>query len=299
MNRSGNSDGTAARADHVSRMICESLNVRVCAVESLHLVRELSRIHAATPVAAFLLGRLVNATALMSAGLKPGSDQNISVRVSGNGPIREIHVQADARGNLRGYVGVPGVDHSMAGENTDLSGVVGAGLLTVAKDLGLKEPYRSVTPLRTGDIAMEIAHYLAASEQLPSAIILGVSIEAGGGIDASGGILVQYFPGAREDSLAAIERNIASMRPSLAAALKEGVSMRSVVSGLLGSRPMTVLESTPLTLSCRCGREMLREILKGIEAGEPGSMSADDGRIEITCTFCTKRYYFTEAELSL
>ncbi len=299
MNRSGNSDGGRPRAGLVSRMICESLNLRVCTVESLHLVRELSRIHAATPVAALLLGRLVNATALMGAGLKPGSDQNISVRMSGNGPIREIHVQADARGNLRGYVGVPGVVHLMAGENTDLSGVIGAGVLTVVKDLGLKEPYRSVTPLRTGDIAMEIARYLTASEQVPSAIILGLSIEAGGGIDASGGILVQTLPGAREDSLAAIERNIASMRPSLAVALKEGASMHAVVSGLLGSLPMTVLESTPLTLSCRCGREMLREILKGIEAGEPGSVLADDGRIEITCTFCTKRYYFTGAELSL
>ncbi|TAL33246.1 MAG: Hsp33 family molecular chaperone HslO [Spirochaetes bacterium] len=283
--------------DFIARMLCDDLNVRACAAITLGISNGLARMHGATPAAALALSRTATAAALMSATLKPGSDQTVSVRISGTGPIREIHVQADAKGHLRGYAGNPGAHSDLSVSGLSISGLIGAGTLTVIKDLGLKEPYSSVQPLVRGEVAHDIAHYLTFSEQVPSALIIGTALEPDGAFSASGGILIQGLPGTAPEALVTIEENIGAMKTSLGERLRQGADIYTVTGELLGDRALELLESSKLELACRCNRELLARIIVGLPAHEIEDLLRRDRGIELTCTFCTTRYRFDEREV--
>ncbi len=285
------------KEDHVSRIICEHYNVRIYTALTADLARTISEQHRTSPAATMALGRAVNATALLCATLKPGSPQSVTLRISGTGPIREIHVQADAKGNIRGYVANPAVEPVLRNGAIDLPAIIGAGFLTVVKDLGLKDPYSSVVPLRTGEIARDCAYYLTESEQVPSAMIIGLALESGGSIAASGGILIQRFPDTADAALLRVEDNIAAMKTPLAESLRRGEDIISVVSRLMDDQPLSLLGTTPLRAACRCSREMIGKILQGIDRQEIEDMLEKDHGVELRCTFCTKNYRYDEAEV--
>jgi molecular chaperone Hsp33 len=284
------------REDFVSRVICNELNIRAYTVISLNAVREIIGIHQTSPNATLALGRTINASALLSATLKPDSDQTITLKFSGNGPIREIQVQADARGNIRGYAANPVVDPVDAAEIVDFSEIIGEGFLSIIKDIGLREPYSSIIPLKSGDIARDVAYYLSYSEQIPSALILGLKLR-GDGVLSSGGILVQTLPETSEDTIVNIEKNILSSENSLGDALAMGEDIYSYLSDILGNASLTVLQESPLRTACRCNRDLLRRILKGLGAEELRDMIDRDRGAEISCIFCREHYTFNEDEL--
>ena len=281
--------------DSMTRIICSGLNLRAYAVETAGTAREIIGSHAPAPPAAVLLGRTVNAAALLAAGLKPGSDQNISVKFSGTGAVGEIHVQADARGNMRGYVSSAGIPGHVSGQ-IDYRGLLGAGVMTVTKNIGLKEPYRSVLPLRSGEVALELARYLAESEQVPSAAIIGFGLDRDGGVAASGGILIQTFPETETRVIEEIERRITRLSPPLVDAMKSGRDVLSVLSDIFGNERLDILDVTPILPRCRCGREFLREMLSGLGTSEIHGM-IDEGGAQINCAFCGKSYHFTPEDL--
>ncbi|MCP4133316.1 MAG: Hsp33 family molecular chaperone HslO [bacterium] len=285
--------------DIISRIICEELNLRVYTVTSLNTVREINGYHEATPNAAVALGRTINAAALVSATLKPGSNQNITIRFSGTGPIKEIHVQADAQGNCRGYAANPLVDLTEDIGKISFSRTIGAGFMTVVKDLGLREPYSSVTPLQSGDVAPEVAYYLTASEQIPSALVLGLNLnKEEGSISSSGGILIQTFPDTEIEAIEAVESNIRSLPHSLGDALEEGTDILAVVSELLNNKPLSILDSHPFRASCRCNKDILKGVFQNLDNEELIDMIEKDKGAEVTCTFCAKQYHFDEEELA-
>jgi molecular chaperone Hsp33 len=284
-------------ADTLSRMLCETLNLRAYTVTSIDMVREITGLHRTTPNATIALGRAINAAALLSATLKPSSDQNLLMKIQGTGPIREIHVQADARGNIRGYVANPQMDLMEDFDAISVSKSIGAGILTIRKDIGLREPYTSVVPLNTGDIAGDLAAYLSVSEQIPSALIIALMIEKDGRISSSGGILIQAYPKTPEKSIILVEKNIIAMENSLGDRLKAGADIRAVLSGLLENEPIQILDTYPIRTACRCGKPMIREILKSLSLVDLNDMHAKDKGAEITCSFCTKKYFFNENEL--
>ena len=284
--------------DRLTRLICDSLNLRAYTVTSADTAREITSLHNTTPNATVALGRTVTAAALLSAMLKPDSDQSLLLKIEGSGPIREIHAQADARGNIRGYVANPQPDLTEDIGTLSFSRTIGAGVLTVRKDLDMKEPYTSVIPLQAGEVAGDVAYYLTVSEQIPSAVIIGLTLSHEGAITSSGGILIQTFPDTPEENIARVEENISSMSMSLGESLKNGVDILDVLKGLLNNAEVTVLDSRPIQASCRCDRRSIRAMLASLHREDLQDMIDKDGGAEITCTFCMKQYHFDGKELA-
>jgi molecular chaperone Hsp33 len=183
-------------------------SIRGLAAVSTDLVEEARRRHGALPTAAAALGRALSGVALLGAGVKTG--QRVALKIEGDGPVKKIVVEADSNGMVRGYVAEPGVHLPPKNGKLDVAGAVGrTGLLTVSKDLRLKEPYQGIVQLVSGEIAEDLAYYLAESEQVPSALALGVYVETHGQVAAAGGFLIQTLPPVREDVL-----EMASERPA-------------------------------------------------------------------------------------
>ena len=285
--------------DLVTRIICEKLNLRVYTVCSLNTVNEITSIHGTTPNATMALGRTITAAALLGSTLKPESRQGLLVKFSGSGPLKEVHVQIDSNGNIRGYIENPKVDLNTEIDSINFSKAIGAGFLTVIKDLDLKEPYTSIIPLKYGDIAKDIADYLYTSEQVPSALIIALTMGNDYQISSSGGILIQTFPDTDERTIEMIENNINSMDDSLGNSLEAGRDIYSFVSELLGNESLNILNSYQLKASCRCSKKILASLLENISVDELNDMLKKDKCAELTCTFCKNIYNFNEEELKI
>lgn len=283
--------------DFISRILCNELNIRAYAASTLGICRELSDLHGTTPPATLAFARTITATALLSATLKPESDQNIRLKFSGSGPVREIHVQADARGSFRGYIANPLIDISDDFEKMSFSALIGAGYLTVIKDLGLKEPYQSVMPLKRCDIAEEIAYYLTYSEQIPSAIIIGAKMNRKMELSASGGILIQVFPKTDPVIIEHIEHRILEGKHSLGELLEHGGNIHSYLTDIFNCKAFSILQTVPVRHHCRCSRDLLRSIIKGFSREELEDMAKKDGKAELECSFCRNKYIFSSEEL--
>jgi molecular chaperone Hsp33 len=283
--------------DSLKRVICETLNLRAYTATTLSTVREITGLHCTSPNATVALGRTITAAALLSATLKPDSDQSLLLKIEGSGPIREIHAQADARGNLRGYAANPGPDLEEDLGGISFSRTIGAGFLTVRKDIGMKEPYSSITPLHAGEVAGDVAYYLSASEQIPSALIIALTLEKDGSVSSSGGILIQTFPGTPEEVITGVEHAIYSLKTDLGTTLKDGKEITSVLDEIFGHEPFSIIESRPLRAACRCTRKVIRSALLNIHSEELADMLSQDHGAEVVCTFCTKKYHFNEHDL--
>ncbi len=284
--------------DTISRLYCEPLKLRAYTVTSIDITREITALHNTTPNATVALGRTINAAALLSATLKPQTSQSILMKFSGSGPIGEVHVQADAFGNLRGYTANPMVDLTDDLGKISFSKSIGAGLLTVSKDTGGNEPYNSVTPLLHGEVAADLAYYLVTSEQIPSAVIIGLNINREGEITSSGGILIQTFPDTDISVIETIEANIKKMNRHLGDKLQHGENIYTIVEELFDHNKIEILSTTPLVHKCRCSHETLFKLLRTFNKEEIKDMIEKDGGASITCTFCTKEYSFSKEELS-
>ncbi len=283
--------------DTISRIYCESLKLRAYTVTSLNITREITTLHKTTPNATVAMGRIINAAALLSATLKPQTNQSMLVKFSGSGPIGEVHVQVDAFGNLRGYAANPMVDLTDNLEKISFSKTIGAGLMTVIKDTGGKEPYSSVTPLMNGEVAADLAYYLATSEQIPSAVIIGLNIDREGEIISSGGILIQTFPDTDVSVIETVEANIKKMDRHLGDKLQHGENIYSIVEELFGHSRTEILSTTPLVHKCRCSHETLFNLLKTFHKEDIKDMIEKDGGAAVTCTFCAREYSFSKEEL--
>ncbi len=283
--------------DSISRIICDELNLRAYTVVTLETVQEITGYHKTTPNATYALGRTITASALLAASLKPDSSQSLSIKFSGNGPIAEIQVQVDALGNVRGYISNPQVDL-----NHDIGGIsftkcIGAAVLNVTKNLSMEKPYSSILPLSYGEVASDIAYYLTFSEQVPSALILGLKLNSTGAVTASGGVLVQTFPETDISVIENVEKNIQKKYHDLGESLARGEDIYVVLSEIFDNKPMKVLDTRPIRAACRCSKEVVASAFKAISKNEIEDMMKKDRGAEIICTFCRKVYNFTEEEL--
>lgn len=283
--------------DTLTRYLCEGLELRAYTATTLATARRIASLHGTTPNATVAMGRTITATALLSATLKPLSDQSLLLRIEGSGPIREIHVQVDARGNIRAYAGNPRPDDTGEMDSISFSKSIGAGLLTIRRETGTGEPYSSVIHLEAGDIAADVARYLTLSEQVPSALILGLTLGNDGDIASSGGILIQTLPDTPETSITAVENAIASMERPLGECLRDGEPIESFLAAIFGGEALTFLGSQPLKASCRCSRKLILGILARVNNDELKEMRERDDGAEVTCAFCANRYRFSGEEL--
>lgn len=283
--------------DRLTRIISEKLMLRIYTATTLETVEKITTIHNTTPNATVALGRTITGTALLSAGLKPESNQSISVKFSGTGPAKELQVQADARGNIRGYISNPDVDTTDDLGGLSFSRTIGAGFISVTKDIGMTKPYNSILPLQYGDVAGDIAYYLTTSEQVPSALIIGLELKNDLSVISSGGILVQSLPETDPGVIERISGNITSMKEPLGKHLIRDGNILTCVTEILETDDYEIIGSSPVREACRCSREILYSVLKQLNHEDIKEMIEKDKGAEITCTFCKKQYHFDESDL--
>jgi molecular chaperone Hsp33 len=282
-------------SDYVVRSISKDGSIRGIAAVSTDLVEEARRRHRALPTAAAALGRAMTGGALLGAGLKTG--QRLALKIEGDGPLKKIVVEAESNGALRGYVAEPGVHLPSKNGKLDVAGAVGrTGLLTVSKDLRLKEPYQGIVQLVSGEIAEDIAFYLAESEQVPSAVALGVYVETQGQVEAAGGFLIQTMPPVREEVLDQLIARIQKM-PLVTDLLRSGKNPEAILADIYADLPYMILDKYALAWQCSCSRERVERALLTLGRAELEELAAEGEMATITCEFCRQEYSFKQEDL--
>jgi len=280
--------------DYLARSITRDGHIRGLACQSRDLVEHACRRHGTYPTACAALGRALTGGALMGALLK--TRERVALKFEGNGPLKKVLVEADSNGTVRGYVRVPEVHLRPREDKLDVAGAVGrSGLLTVVKDLRMKEPYTGVVPLYSGEIAEDLAYYLTESEQIPSAVGLGVFVEPEG-VASAGGFLVQSFPGAREDEVESVIEKIQN-NPSITELLRSGNTPEDILAGIFQDLDFDIIERRPLAFRCNCSRERVERALISLGPSEISTIIEEQGDAEVTCEFCRQAYSFSREEL--
>ena len=267
-------------ADYLVRTLTKDGSIRGLAAVTTGLVEEARQRHGVYPTAAAALGRALTGGALLGALLKTG--QRVALKFEGDGPLKKIIVEAESNGAVRGYVAEPQVHLPPKNGKLDVAGALGrTGLLTVSKDLRLKEPYRGIVQLVSGEIAEDLAFYLAESEQVPSALALGVYVETDGRVDAAGGFLIQTMPPVQEEVL---DRLIGRIRqlPSVTDLLRAGKSPEDLLADISTGLPYTILEKYALAWQCSCSRERVEKALITLGPEELADLAATETAATIT-----------------
>jgi molecular chaperone Hsp33 len=281
--------------DYMVRAVSHSLNVIGLAGVTTGLVEEARSIHGTSPTASAALGRALTGGLFMGALLKRG--QRVALKFEGNGPLKRIIVEADHEGTVRGYVAVPDVYIPLKEQKLNVSGALGSqGLLTVVKDVGLKEPYRGIVKLMTGEIGDDIAYYYAVSEQIPSAVGLGVFVNPDERIGSAGGFLIQSLPPADG---ALVDRLIENIReiPSITELVRKGKTPEDILALIFSGISHHILEKKALSYRCICSRERIERALISLGSEELQRLMDEQENMEITCEYCCRIYYFAKEDL--
>jgi molecular chaperone Hsp33 len=274
--------------------------VRALAVNSTTAVRELARLQSTTPAATAALGRVATAALLLGSTLKKDSHL-VTVQVRGDGPLGVILASANGRGEVRGLVGNP---HPEVPDNINgklnVAGAVGrSGRLTVIKDLGLREPYNSTVELVSGEIGKDFAYYFARSEQIPSAVGLGVFVDRNGGVEAAGGYIIQVLGGMSDHEVGEIEREVAGL-PHPTTMIRGGETPEDILARVFGDG-FQVLDQTPVRFHCPCNRDRAERALILLGPAEIDGIIAQQahrGHSDVTCEFCGSNYRFSLQQLA-
>ena len=281
--------------DYIVRATAGDGQIRAFAATTGNLVEEARKRHDTSPVATAALGRLLTAGAMMGGMMKNETDV-LTLQIKGDGPLGGITVTADAKGDVKGYVDHPEAMMPPKNGKLDVGGAVGIGLLNVIKDMGLKEPYVGQVALQTGEIAEDLTYYFAASEQVPSAVGLGVLMNKDNTVRQAGGFIVQLMPFAEESTIAKLEENVQKIT-SVTNLLEEGHTPESLLEKVLEGFDMEINEKVPTEFYCNCSRERVEKALISIGRKELNEMIQEGKSIEMNCHFCNKNYEFTVEEL--
>jgi len=281
--------------DYLVRAMTKDGSVRALACVTTQLVNEACRRHGTYPTASAALGRALTGGALMGALLKSG--QRVALKFEGNGPLEKIVVEAESNGLVRGYVRVPTVSLPPRGRKLDVSGAVGKeGFLTVTKDLRMKEPYTGIVRLYSGEIAEDLAFYLVESEQIPSAVGLGVFVEPDGEVAAAGGFLIQSLPPANEEVVDKLAGHIKKL-PAITELLRGGKTPEDLLGLIFTDILYTTLGKYVLAFQCSCSRERVEKALISLGRKELAALLEQQEETAITCEFCHENYVFSRGDL--
>ena len=283
-------------SDYLVRATAADAQIRAFACTTRELVEFARTAHNTSPVVTAALGRLLSAGAMMGSMLK-GEKDLMTLQIKGEGPVGGIKVTADALANVKGYADVPDVilPANSVGK-LDVSGAIGPGTLRVIKDMGLKEPYVGQTELQTGEIAEDLTYYFATSEQVPSAVGLGVLMEKNNTVKQAGGFIVQLMPFAEEAVISKLEENLAKIS-SVTSMLDAGNSPEQMLQILLDGLDMQITDTLPTAFVCNCSRERVEKALISIGKAELQEMIDDGEEIEVNCDFCNTHYRLSVEEL--
>jgi len=281
--------------DYLVRGTALGGKVRVFAVRCTELVDELRRRHNTLPTATAALGRTAAAGAMMGAMLK--GKEKLTIQVKGDGPLGQIVVDANADGEVRGYVDHPDVHlASNAQGKLDVAGAVGrTGYLHVIKDLGLRDPYRGSIPLVSGELGEDFTYYFATSEQTPSAVGLGVLVDTDGSVIQAGGFIIQLLPGLTDADITQLEQRLSAM-PPVTSLLDQGESPEGMLEFIAGG-DVKFMDTLPIVFACKCSQERVGATLLSLGEQELQQLIDDDEKAEVVCHFCNEVYTFDRDHL--
>ena len=282
--------------DYIIRATAANDQIRAFAAVTTEMVETAREHHNTSPVATAALGRLLTAGAMMGSMMK-GEKDVLTLQIKAGGPIQGITVTADSQGNVKGYVGNPDVCIPANSKGKlDVAGAVGPGFLTVIKDMGLKEPYSGQVMLQTCEIAEGLTYYFATSEQVPSAVGLGVLMNKNNTVRQAGGFIVQLMPFAEEDVISKLEQNVQKIN-SVTNLLEEGHTPESLLEKVLEGFDVQINEKMDTRFRCNCSKERVAKALISIGRKELNEMIQEGKPIEMNCHFCNTNYNFTVEEL--
>lgn len=283
-------------ADYVVRATAADGQIRAFAATTRDLVEAARAAHNTSPVATAALGRLLTAGVMMGYDMK-GQDDILTIKIQGDGPIGGLTVTADSHGDVKGYVFNPSV---MLPPNDkgklDVGGALGVGVLSVIKDIGLKEPYVGQTILVTGEIAEDLTYYYATSEQTPSSVALGVLMNKDNTVRQAGGFILQLMPGASEAVISGLESKLKEVS-SITTLLDVGNTPERILEHILGDFGCEINDRLPARFYCNCTKSRVEKALISIGKKDIQEMIDDGKPIEVNCHFCGKNYTFEVEEL--
>lgn len=270
--------------------------IKMAVITARDMVQRAREIHSCSPTASAALGRTLCAASLMGEMMKE-EKATLTIRINGGGPIGSVVAVSDSGGNVRGYVGDPGVDLPLRSDGKlNVGAAVGRdGMLTVSRDIGLKEPYIGSTELVSGEIAEDVTAYLLESEQVPSACGLGVLVDTDLSIKAAGGFIVQLMPGADEALIGRLEENIFMMDQLTTILDEDGAA--AIFDQVLKGFEYHIVGETPVSYRCYCSRDRVEEALRCIDAAQLSEMIDEGKDITVSCQFCDQVYRFSPAQL--
>ena len=281
--------------DYIVRATAAGGQIRAFAATTRELVEEARSRHGTSPVATAALGRLLTAGAMMGSMMKNDTDV-LTLQINGDGPLGGITVTADSRGDVKGYVQNPDVILPPKNGKLDVGGAVGIGLLTVIKDMGLKEPYSGQTILVTSEIAEDLTYYFANSEQVPSSVGLGVLMEKDNTLKCAGGFIVQLMPFAEEKVISRLEENVGKIT-SVTRLLEEGYTPQRLLEDLTEGLDLEITDTMPARFYCNCSKERVERAVASIGAKDIREMIDEGKDIEVKCHFCNTAYSYSVDEL--
>lgn len=270
--------------------------IRAFAATTKEMVETAKNAHNTSPIATAALGRLMTAAAMMGSDLK-GEGELLTLRIEGDGPIGGLLVTADGKGDVKGYAFNPDVMlPPNAQGKLDVGGSLGLGVLSVIKDIGLKEPYVGQTQLITGEVAEDLTYYFATSEQVPSSVALGVLMNKDNTVRQAGGFIIQLLPGASDEIIDRLEAKLSGIS-SITSLLDAGKTPEEILKDILGEFGLEILKKMPVQFHCDCERSRVEKAIISIGRKEIQDMIDEGKEIEVNCQFCNKHYKFSVDEL--
>ncbi len=280
----------------VRAMNCDG-KIVVTAINSLNILTKMEKIHHTSAVASAALGRLLSGAALIGSQLKE-ENHSLTLRMNGGGPLGTVLAVSDGLGNVRGYVQHPLVELPLREDGKlDVGGAVGNdGIFSMVRDNKTGEPYIGQTALVSGEVAEDITTYYAKSEQTPCVCALGVLVEKDLSIAASGGFLLTLLPGATDEEISAVEKNLQNMKP-VTELLQAGAQPKDLIELCLHGFDVHILEERALEYRCYCSDTRTRNILLGLGQEELLRIKNEESSAKVECHFCGKHYQFDINEL--
>lgn len=282
--------------DYIVRATAADSQIRAFAITSRELVEEARVHHNTSPVVTAALGRLLSGGVMMGAMMK-GEKDMLTIQIKGSGPVKGLTVTADSQGNVKGYPEVPDVIlPANSRGKLDVAGAIGVGMMNVIKDMGLKEPYVGQTVLQTSEIAEDLTYYFATSEQVPSAVGLGVLMEKNNTVKQAGGFIIQLMPFTDEKIIDRLEQKVAEVT-SVTDLLEQGFTPEMLLEHILGEFGVEIVDRIPARFYCNCSKERVTKAIISIGKKDIQEMIDEGKPIEVNCHFCNTSYTFTPEEL--
>lgn len=270
--------------------------IRAFAITAKDMVNTASALHHTSPVASAALGRLLCASVMMGADLK-GEQDRITLQIRGDGPLQGLIATADSSCHGKGYVFQPDAEVPLLSTGKlDVKKAIGAGRMSVSKDIGLKEPYVGVIHLVSGEIAEDIAYYFAQSEQIPSSVSLGVLVDRDYSIKQAGGFILQLMPDAPLDMITQLETRLETL-PHISDLLEQENTPEDILNQILEGLHPVITYHSDVSFQCNCSKARVEEVLSSLGKEEMQNIITEDGQADLHCQFCNKQYFFQKEEL--